>query len=217
MKTHSVRLYYTKNNQINSNDMKKIITTIIAVCLTITVSSCGTNESKSSEEKKCAEKNCENSNCSEQQLETSDLTLFGLKGNVKAVTDEIGNTYNFTKEGKLDLPESQIKRDDSGKIVSYTVDELTTEVAWDQDGYVTETNLPGQKTTFTYDDRGLLLTSYTEVDSWELSIYKYLKFDEKGNWTERERTWLGYSAGAGEGEDPIYRNKEVEKRTIVYY
>ena len=80
-----------------------------------------------------------------------------------------------------------------------------------------KSNIPGQKTTFTYDDRGLLLTSYTEVDSWELSIYKYLKFDEKGNWTERERTWLGYSAGAGEDEDPIYRNKEVEKRTITYY
>ncbi len=209
-------LLYHVNQKI-SNNMKKIITTIIAVCLTITVSSCGTNESKSSEEKKCAEKNCENSNCSEQQLEISDLTLFGPKGNVKSVTDEIGNTYNFTKEGKLDLQKSQIKRDNSGKIVSYTVDELTTEVVWDNDGNVAETNIPGQKTTFTYDDRGLLLTSYTEVDSWELSIYKYLKFDEKGNWTERERTWLGYSAGAGEDEDPIYRNKEVEKRTITYY
>ena len=116
---------------------------------------------------------------------------------------------------RLDLPESQIKRDDSGKIVSYTIDELTTEVSWDKDGNVAETNLPGQKTTFTYDDRGLLLTSYTEVDSWELSIYKYLKFDDKGNWTERERSWLGY--GSDGGEDPIYRNKEVEKRTIAYY
>ena len=197
--------------------MKKIFITLIAVCLSITVSSCSTDGSKSSEEKKCAEKHCENRDCAEQQLVTSDLTLFGLKGNVKTVTDEIGNTYNFTKEGKLDLPESQIRRDDSGKIVSYTIDELTTEVAWDNDGNVAETNLPGQKTTFTYDDRGLLLTSYTEVDSWELSIYKYLKFDEKGTWTERERSWLGYSAGAGEDEDPIYRNKEVEKRTIAYY
>ena len=195
--------------------MKKIFITLIAVCLSITVSSCDANNGKSSEEKNCSEKNCGNDNSSEQQLQTPDLTLFGLKDNVKSVTDEIGNTYNFTKEGKLDLPESQIKRDDSGKIVSYTIDELTTEVSWDKDGNVAETNLPGQKTTFTYDDRGLLLTSYTEVDSWELSIYKYLKFDDKGNWTERERSWLGY--GSDGGEDPIYRNKEVEKRTIAYY
>ena len=131
--------------------MKKIFITLIAVCLSITVSSCDANNGKSSEEKNCSEKNCGNDNSSEQQLQTPDLTLFGLKGNVKSVTDEIGNTYNFTKEGKLDLPESQIKRDDSGKIVSYTIDELTTEVSWDKDGNVAETNLPGQKTTFTYD------------------------------------------------------------------
>lgn len=192
--------------------MKKLFITILTVCLTITVSSCGAKDGKSSDGQKCTE-----ANCAEQQLQTPDLTFFGLKGNVKSLTDEIGNTYNFTKDGKLDLPESQIKRDDSGRITSFTVDELTTEVSWDSDGNVAETNLPGQKTTFTYDDRGLLLTSYTEVDSWELSIYKYLKFDDKGNWTERERSWIGFSNGVEEGEDPIYKNKEVEKRTIAYY
>ena len=81
--------------------MKKIFITLIAVCLSITVSSCDANNGKSSEEKNCSEKNCGNDNSSEQQLQTPDLTLFGLKGNVKSVTDEIGNTYNFTKEGNL--------------------------------------------------------------------------------------------------------------------
>lgn len=187
--------------------MKKLYFILMAMCAVMIVSSCCANEDKSS----CGKK------CDEQQLQTPDLTMYGLKGNVKSLTDEVGNTYNFTSEGKIDLPDSQIKRDAEGRIVSITIDELTTEVEWDADGNVGGQKLPGQTTTFTYDDRGLLLTSYTEVDSWELSIYKYLKFDDKGNWIERERSWIGFSSGVEEGEDPIYKNKEVEKRTITYF
>ena len=191
--------------------MKKIFIFFTVLCSALTVSSCCSKDGISSDDKACADAECE------QQLQTPDLTLFGLKGNIKSVTDETGNTYNFTKEGKLDLPDSQIKRDGEERIVSFTVNELTTDVAWDNDGNVSEMKGADHTTTFTYDDRGLMLTSYTEVDSWELSIYKYLKFDDKGNWIERERSWIGFSNGVEEGEDPIYKNKEVEKRTIVYY
>lgn len=197
--------------------MKKNIILFIILCLSFSVSSCTSNDSKAGDATKSAEGNGPAAKSSVEVMQTPDLTLFELKGNVKSVKDEYENTYNFTKEGKLDLPESQIKRDNEGRIISYTINEVTTEVQWNKDGNVEGAKGVDHTTTYTYDDRGLLLTSYTEVDTWELSIYKYLKFDEQGNWVERERSWLGYSAGVEEGEDPIYRNKEVEKRTISYY
>lgn len=197
--------------------MKKLHLLLVAFCVILPFCSCDSNATKTSDKTDSAEDACPSTHSGDKAIETPDLTLFGFKGNVKSVTDEIGGVYNFTNDGKLDLAESQVQRDDKGRIVSYTIDELTTDVVWDKDGHVAQQKVPGQTTSYTYDDRGLLLTSYTEVDTWELSIYKYLKFDEQGNWVERERSWLGYSAGVEEGEDPIYRNKEVEKRTISYY
>ena len=197
--------------------MKKLLLIIMVLSSTLTVSSCGSKETKPSDDKTCADGKCEGNKCADQQIQTPDLTLFNLKGNVKSVTDEAENTYNFTKEGKLELSDSQIKRDGEGRIISYTINDLTTEVSWGKDGNVEGTKGVDHTTTHTYDDRGLLLTSYTEVDSWELSIYRYLKFDDKGNWIERERSWLGLSPDPEESGDPVYKNKEVEKRTIVYY
>ena len=94
---------------------------------------------------------------------------------------------------------------------------LDTTFTWDKDGKVAESQSAGMKNTFTYDDRGLLLSCLTEVDTWEMSIYRYLEFDDHGNWTKRERQYIGLSSSAEEGEDPTYKGKDTEERVIKYY
>jgi len=149
--------------------------------------------------------------------ETPDLTLFGLKGNVKSLKDEIDNTYKFTEQGQLDPNTPGVERDDSGRIVKMTINDREVAFIWGDDGRVAVSKSADTKNTFRYDDRGLLLSCFTEVDSWELSVYKYLKFDKNGNWTKRERQYIGLSTGAEEGEDPTYKDIDTEAREIEYY
>ena len=142
--------------------------------------------------------------------ETPDLKLFGLKGKVKTLKDEVENTYNFTEDGMLDVDANSIERDDSGRIVKMQVNNVDVNYTWDENDFVIMSKSVDTKNTYRYDDRGYLLNCFTEVDTWEMSIYKYLEFDDHGNWIKRERQWIGITAGAGEGEDPTYKNMETE-------
>ena len=48
--------------------------------------------------------------------------------------------------------------------------------------------------------------------------YRYTKFDEQGNWTEREQRYRGNTTeGEGEGSTTRWRGAIVERRTISYY
>ncbi len=149
--------------------------------------------------------------------ETPDLALFGLKGRVKSLKDELGDTYKFTESGMLDIDSKFIERDDSNRIVRLTWNDREFNYTWGSDGHVAVCKSADTKSTYRYDDRGYLLSCFTEVDSWEMSIYKYLEFDDHGNWIKRERQWIGLSTGAEEGEDPTYKNIETEEREIKYY
>ena len=151
------------------------------------------------------------------KAETPDLMLFGLKGKVKTLKDEAENIYNFKENGMLDVDPQSIERDDSGRIVKMVVNKVDVNFTWDENGFVAMSKSVDTKNTYRYDDRGYLLNCFTEVDTWEMSIYKYLEFDDHGNWIKREREWIGITAGAGEGEDPTYKNKEIEVREIKYY
>lgn len=150
-------------------------------------------------------------------LETTDLQLFGLKGNVKVLKDETGNTFKFTKQGQLDTDNTNIERDSAQQIIKLTANDMTTTYTWNSEGKMEVSNSGGMKNTYRYDDRGLLLSCFTEVDSWEMSIYKYLQFDDSGNWIKRERQYIGLSTGSEEGQDPTYKDIETETRKIEYW
>lgn len=180
--------------------------------MVLTSSSCGTGDSKEAKNSKDVVEMLDS-----VKAETPDLMLFGLKGNVKSLKDEVGNTYNFTQDGKLDIDANSVVRDESGRIVKMPINEVDVNFEWNEKGQVAMLKSVDTKSTYRYDDRGYLLSCYTEVDTWEMSIYKYLEFDEHGNWIKREREWIGISAGAGEGEDPTYRNMETEEREIKYW
>ncbi len=175
----------------------------------LTSSSCGNKESKDATEVIALLDSAKN--------ETADLALFGLRGKVKSLEDELGNTYKFTEQGMLDIAPGNIERDDSNRIRKMVVNEREITYIWGDDGRVAINKSADTKNTFRYDDRGFLLSCYTEVDSWELSVYKYLEFDDHGNWTKRERQYIGLSTGADEGEDPTYKDIETETRTIKYW
>ena len=149
-------------------------------------------------------------------LETSDLKLLGLHGAVESLDDERGRHWEFSKEGNLTSPLDGMKRDSKGRLVSLTLDGIEMSYIWDEDGVVSSDNGGGMKNVYTYDDRGLLLSCYTEVDSWEMSVYKYNAFDDHGNWTERDRMYIGLSTEVSEGENPTYRGRETESRIIRY-
>ena len=166
------------------------------------MSSCGKNEKE---------------NKIEEKQTPQDLTLFGLKGNVKSLKDEMDKKYQFAEDGTLKEEGLSVERNDRGQIVKIKSSDSDTTFTWDKDGKVAESQNAGMKNTFTYDDRGLLLSCLTEVDTWEMSIYRYLEFDDHGNWTKRERQYIGLSSSAEEGEDPTYKGKDTEERVIKYY
>lgn len=174
------------------------------------MSSCGKNEKENKIEEKQTPQD-------QNALQTPDLTLFGLKGNVKSLKDEMDKKYQFAEDGTLKEEGLSVERNDRGQIVKIKSSDSDTTFTWDKDGKVAESQNAGMKNTFTYDDRGLLLSCLTEVDTWEMSIYRYLEFDDHGNWTKRERQYIGLSSSAEEGEDPTYKGKDTEERVIKYY
>ena len=181
---------------------------IIAVCalilaMNIFMAGCSCKDSKKQSE--------------EALLETPDLTLFGLKGHVKSMKDEEGKTIRFSSDGLLQLSEGDVERDDKNRIVRMKSKDIETSYKWDKSGKMVESNRAALHNTYWYDDRGLVVCCVTEVDTWEMSAYRYVEFDQAGNWIKRERLYRGIQSGAEAGADPTYKGTVTEKREIRYY
>lgn len=151
------------------------------------------------------------------ELETNDLRMLGLQGSVKSMDDERGIHWEFGADGLLQNVSDGLQRDSEGRIVTMIVDGIERSYTWDDENRLASDSGGGMKNSYSYDDRGLLLSCFTEVDSWEVSIFKYKKFDSYGNWIERERQYIGLSTGVSDGEDPTYKGNEIETREIVYF
>lgn len=156
-------------------------------------------------------------------LETPDLTLLEVKGNVKSITtkgmspsakfDEKGNLTHYGNSEPLDKI-SHVKRDENGYLLSFLGSEWMT-VKW-ADGRPSsisdQYNELTQTFTNTYDNDGRVVKMvYRLVDEIENSdetetrqvTYPADGFDEKGNWIKRTvKTAYG---------------PETETREIVYY
>ena len=171
--------------------------------------------SKTTEEKSTSE-TADTTATTVVELETNDLRMLGLQGRVKSMDDERGLHWEFGDDGMLKNVSDGLQRDSEGRIVTMIVDGIEKTYTWDEENRVATDSGGGMKNSYTYDDRGLLLSCFTEVDSWEVSIFKYKKFDEHGNWTERERQYIGLSTGVSDGEDPTYKGNEIETREIGY-
>ena len=136
-------------------------------------------------------------------VSASDLGLFGLKGNVKTITEE-GTVYNFDSDGNLVLPKTfKIERDDNGYIKQISFEYEDEEFGPSVSVYRIEVNPDGlmQKmwiysltedqtepdgdaypTIYEYNSEGLMIKSYPADYPESCWNYTYPKFDAKGNW-----------------------------------
>lgn len=166
-----------------------------------------------------------------QNLHTPDLSFYELHGNVRSCTFQAYTMYaeviDFTREGKLATPlEQRITRNKLGQIVLLTATEpcemdgeyYSTAYEWDASGQIRKeiADSPEGTTTtvYRYDSKGNVIekrtTGFSGDDVNWLERYTYKAFDEKGNWTVREKTWrdIGFNSEAVQ---------ETEKRIITYY
>lgn len=153
-----------------------------------------------------------------------DLAYFGLRGKVKSM-DENNLLYTFSEKGKWETEGgtklgdaySEIKRDSQNRIVHYVIGEfddmIELTITYDsQSGRVAKVVRSGggeDTVTYTYDDKGYVIKEVCKGYLQEIgadeptpvnttTTYKYVSFDEHGNWTKREgkssdgRDWEDY-------------------------
>lgn len=158
---------------------------------------------------------------------------FSEDGQVTA--DAFGGIYNYDANGKFTKginAKSVMKRDEKGRVVYYMQKEdddddamFTNEFTYDEKGRIikiVETYWEWQITqVFTYEGDNIYPSTrrYKRLDEGleaeSETTYRYTKFDEVGNWTERELRYRGSTSE--EGETTRWSGANIEVRAIKYY
>lgn len=153
-----------------------------------------------------------------------DAEAFEAKGPVREISitytrpgTTILSSFSFSREGAITAtsygPILRTERDASGRLSKYVYNKFESsyyDLQYDDQGRVSRRSDSSEANTYSYDQQGLLVEETVE-DHWSLVRirYKYLAFDERGNWTKRdiERT--------NETYDTCEEHQEV--RTIEYW
>lgn len=127
-----------------------------------------------------------------------DAEVFGAKGRVKMITTNytrpgrtLRNTYSFSPSGELLTTQQgkivSLERDGQGRLTKYVYNEAGSyyQYEYDEQGRVSRRFFSGGKTEYEYDNKGLIIQEIENFYSITCIRYKYLAFDEHGNWTER--------------------------------
>ena len=157
--------------------------------------------------------------------------------------DAYANPYTYDENDKFvkgRAKNTEMKRDDNGHIISYIHQDKTEQGHWNSYSYVFEYDELNRMKEYTY-------TGWEEIfghkfiygnddDLWPVKeemegqacadlfqseiLYRYLKFDDEGNWIERE-VWQVDKQGVDDGSDaPEMESSNayyIEKRQITYY
>ena len=149
--------------------------------------------------------------------------------------DAYGGVYNYDKTGKFVkgiTAKSVMKRDGQGRVVFYQQKDddeddamFTNEFTYDAKGRIIKVEQGFWEWTitqeFTYEGDNIYPSTrkFTRMDEGDESesetTYRYTKFDEVGNWIEREMTYRGSTRE--EGEVTRWRGANIEERRISYY
>ena len=176
----------------------------------------------------------------EQSNRSDSLMTFDDKGRV--TLDAYANPYVYDADGKFikgRSKESKMTRDKEGRIISYINRESNNH--WEGYEYTFEYDKQGRINTIewggweegesyglTYKDDQLYPSSMhidgqACADIYKTDIrYKYTKFDEQGNWTERElyydimQTTEAYEGNENPSKD-YSKEYYIQERTITYY
>ena len=153
--------------------------------------------------------------------ESKDSLQLAFDESGRIVRDNYENIYQYDDKGNFvkGLTEkSKMKRDEKG---------FTITIEYDAQNRFSKVNIGGWESTidqiFTYTDDHVYpdrenCESEDEGDHYSTVItYTYKKFDDKGNWTEREAHSVAKHTidDEPEGEPTVLRR--IEQRKIVYY
>ena len=158
---------------------------------------------------------------------------FSEAGRVTA--DAYGGVYNYDKTGKFVkgiTAKTVMKRDGQGRVVFYQQkndDEddamFTNEFTYDSKGRIVKVERGFWECSiteeFTYEGDNIYPSKrhFTRQEEGEEAesetTYRYTKFDEVGNWIEREMTYRGSTRE--EDETTRWRGANIEERKISYY
>ena len=169
--------------------------------------------------------------------ESKDSLQLAFDENGRIVRDNYENIYQYDDKGNFvkGLTEkSKMKRDEKGRVVEYMnwMDEeddqgFTITFEYDAQNRMSKVNIGGWEwttvQTFTYTDDHIYpdrenSEAEDEGDHYSTVItYTYKKFDDKGNWTEREARSVAKHTidDEPEGEPTVLRR--IEQRKIEYY
>ena len=129
---------------------------------------------------------------------------------------------------------TKMRRDEKGRIVYYEnrqdeEDDLGFHInfEYDDNGRMSKAKMQGWESTvdeaFTYTGDNIYpdrfnAESEDEGDHYSLVVdYTYKKFDDKGNWTEREVHSVSKHTVVDEDTEETYETKSLEQRVIQYY
>ncbi len=163
--------------------------------------------------------------------------------NGRVLLDRWGNKYEYDAEGNFVKGSSDIAkvtRDDKGRLVGYhnmptyytqAIDYyhyISLELSYDEKGRVVSEEIgrweSGNTNTYIYEgdniypQRNSFIGGESITVTKGTSVYKYISFDKKGNWIEREVITEAVSTSEGDEENPdAYKLEYTEKREIVYW
>ena len=158
---------------------------------------------------------------------------FSEAGRVTA--DAYGCVYNYDKTGKFVkgvTAKTVMKRDEKGRVVFYQQKDddeddamFTIEYTYDAKDRIVKVEQSfwewNVTETFTYEGDNIYPATRRykrneiEMSSESETTYRYTKFDEVGNWIEREMTYRGSTTE--ESETTRWRGANIEERKISYY
>ena len=169
--------------------------------------------------------------------ESLDSLNMAFDKNGRVVRDFFENIYQYDDKGNFTKgvsEKSKMERDEKGRIVLYEnwMDDeddqgFTIKFVYDNKGRMSKVEFGGWEHTidhsFTYTGDNIYpdrinLESEDEGDHYSTVItYTYKKFDDKGNWTEREAHSLAKHTTEDDPTGDTTELKRVETRTIKYY
>ena len=157
--------------------------------------------------------------------------------NGRVLKDRYDNLYKYDDNGNFVFglsAKTKMRRDENGRIVYYEnrqdeEDDLGFHINFEYDGNgrMSKVKMQGWESsveeTFTYTGDNVYPDRYNaesddEGDNYYVVVdYTYKKFDDKGNWTEREVHSVSKHTNVDDDTEDVYDSKSVEQRVILYY
>lgn len=151
----------------------------------------------------------------EDKLVRRNRYITGDDKTTKTTYTSIGESSSteYNKDGCLLFTKSRFS---NGENINVTYQDNLTVITRKKEWRGNNSKLNVEKDTYTYNDKGNILQSINEDDSWITNnTYSYL-YDDKGNWIKRKITIIKTDESNGVISYKS-ENIKIEERSIEYY